>query len=97
MKMRSRLRHWWNLVRGEEPPTAPPVTQPGTTTRRPPAARPVTPIQGTGPDGELKLSVEGEPTAPGSSGKATGSRGFDPYENSGGFSKPRGWDDVPRR
>lgn len=78
MDLGDRLRHWWDRVRGYEPPTAKPVarTQP------------------------LKLSVEGSPTQTTSESKRKsrhGEAGFDPYSSTGGYHKPRTWDDIHRK
>jgi hypothetical protein len=92
----NRLQRWWNRVRGYEPPTARPVKIPEGKQSVPTAARPLDPVAGTDSGETLKLSVEGEPTQDGRKPRP-GEEGFDPYANSAGYNKPRGWDAVTRK
>jgi hypothetical protein len=52
---------------------------------------------GDGQDGTLKLSVESKPQQPAPAKSRVKEAGFDPYASTGGYRKPRGWDDVPRK
>jgi hypothetical protein len=92
----NRLQRWWDRVRGYEPPAARPVSKAKDTRSVPAAASPLSPVDGTDGGESLKLSVEGKPTQGGRK-RRYGGAGFDPYANSGGYNKPRGWDDVPRK
>jgi hypothetical protein len=53
-------------------------------------------VAGTESGESLKLSVAGKPTQ-GGRRPGYGEAGFDPYSNTGGYRKPRGWDDVRRK
>jgi hypothetical protein len=92
----NRLQRWWNRVRGYEPPAARPVNVPEGKRSVPAAARQVTPVAGTEPGESLKLSAEGKPTQDERKPRHGGA-GFDPYSNSAGYNKPRGWDAVKRK
>ena len=63
----------------------------------PVGARPVRAVVGDGQDGTLKLSVESRSQQPAPAKSRVKEAGFDPYESTGGYRKPRGWDDVPRK
>lgn len=95
MELGERLIRWWERVRGrdEEPATAPRIVQP--VVRKPQGARPIHPLNGRWPAGELKLAVDSAPD--GATARRPGKRGFDPYSSDGGYAKPRGWDDVTRK
>lgn len=96
MDLGNRLQRWWDRVRGYEPPAAKPVDAPAPKKALPTATRPVRPVVGTESGESLQLSVEGKPTQGGRK-RGHGKAGFDPYSNTGGYGKPRGWDDVPRK
>ena len=96
MDLGNRLQRWWDRVRGYEPPAARPVDHAARRKAATPAAQPIRPVAGTEPGESLKLSVEGKPTQ-GSRKPGHGGAGFDPYSSTGGYGKPRGWDDVPRK
>jgi len=90
-----RLQRWWDRARGYEQATAKPVSpSPGPV---PVGARPVGEVAGDGEDGTLKLSVESKPQQPAPAKSRVKEAGFDPYASTGGYRKPRGWDDVPRK
>jgi hypothetical protein len=91
-----RLQRWWDRVRGYEPPAAKPVNIPAKKRSAPAAARVLNPVAGTESSESLKLSVEGKSTQ-GARRPRRGEAGFDPYANSGGYNKPRGWDAAPRK
>ena len=96
MDLGNRLQRWWDRVRGYEPPAAKPVDHAVRKKAISSATRPIRAVAGAEPGDSLKLSVEGKPTQ--SRRKAGyGEAGFDPYANSGGYGKPRGWDDVQRK
>jgi hypothetical protein len=90
-----RLQRWWDRVRGYEQATAKSLDQ--SSAAGPVGARPVGTVVGDGQDGTLKLSVESKPQPPGPAKSRVKEAGFDPYESTGGYRKPRGWDDVPRK
>jgi hypothetical protein len=92
----NRLRRWWDHVRGYEPRAAEPVERAARKRAKPSATQPIRPVAGTAAGESLKLSVEGKPTQ-GGRRPGYGEAGFDPYANSGGYGKPRGWDDVQRK
>jgi hypothetical protein len=95
MDLGDRLQRWWDRVRGYEPPAARTVDPPPGNAAKPAAARQISSLAGADAGETLKLSVDGKPaqgTAP-----RRGEAGFDPYANSAGYRKPRGWDNVPRK
>jgi hypothetical protein len=92
----NRLQRWWDRVRGYEPPAARPVSKAEDKRTVPAAASALSPVAGTDGGESLKLSVEGKPTQDGRRSRH-GEAGFDPYANSGGYNKPRGWDVVTRK
>lgn len=95
MDLGDRLQRWWDRVRGYEQATATPLSH--SRGQGPAGARPVGAIMGDGPDGTLKLSVERKPQQPAPAKSRFKDAGFNPYENTGGYRKPRGWDDIPRK
>ena len=95
MDLGDRLQRWWDRVRGYEQPAAKPLNHsPGS---GPVGARPVRTVMGDAPGGSLKLSVESKPRHGGPTRAHVREAGFNPYENTGGFRKPRGWDNVQRK
>lgn len=96
MDLVNRLQRWWDRVRGFEPPAATPVDPPVRKRALSSATRPIHPVADAEPAESLKLSVEGKPTQDGRRARR-GEAGFDPYANSGGYNKPRGWDAVQRK
>jgi hypothetical protein len=92
----NRLQRWWDRVRGYEPPAAKPVDPSARKKALSSATRPIRAVAEAEPGESLKLSVEGKRTQ-GSRKRGYGEAGFDPYSNTGGYGKPRGWDDVPRK
>ena len=94
MDLGNRLQRWWDRVRGYEPPAAKPVRPAAGKDADPAAARTIRPLAETEAGESLKLSV-GE--TPARRPRRRGQSGFDPYANSAGYRKPRGWDDVQRK
>lgn len=95
MDLGDRLQRWWDRVRGYEQPTARPLNS--ASGAGPMGARPVRTLMGNAADGSLKLSVESKPRTDGPTRTHFKDAGFDPYENTGGYRKPRGWDGVQRK
>jgi hypothetical protein len=90
------LRWWDRFTHGEAEQAHDRVAAGRKETRAAPeSARPVGKVP-TGPDGELKLSID-PGNRPISKRKKVGSAGFDPYANDAGYEKPRNWDDVDPR
>lgn len=96
MDLGNRLQRWWDRVRGHEPRAATSVDPPERKIAVPSATGPIRPVAGTEPGESLKLSVEGKPTQD-ERKPHHGEAGFDPYSNSAGYNKPRGWDAVRRK
>ena len=95
MVLGDRLQRWWDRVRGYEQAAAKPLT---TSPRVGPlGARPVRTVMGNAPDGSMKLSVESKRPQDGPTRARVRDAGFNPYENTGGYRKPRGWDGVQRK
>jgi hypothetical protein len=90
-----RLQQWWDRARGYEQATAKPVNP--SPRPVPVSARPVGTVAGDAEDGTLQLSVESKPQAPAPAKSRIKEAGFNPYASTGGYRKPRGWDDVPRK
>jgi hypothetical protein len=97
MDLGKRLQHWWDIVRGYEAPTAQPAKHAAQKTAGPTGARSIHTVNADDPDGPLRFSVEGGPQGKASSGSRRRDAGFDPYESTGRYKKPRGWDDVHRK
>ena len=97
MDLGNRLQRWWDSVRGYEPPTAQPAKPAAQKNAGPTGARPLATVSADSPDGTLKFSVEGGPQGPAPSSSRFQDTGFDPYESTGRYEKPRGWDDVQRK
>ncbi len=95
MDLGDRLQQWWDRVRGCEQPAASP--QSPSSGAGSAGARSVRPVMGQGPSGPLMLSVENKPRPAGPTRARFKEAGFNPYENTGGYRKPRGWDDVQRK
>jgi hypothetical protein len=90
-----RLQRWWDRVRGYEQATA--TARNRALAAGPAGARAVRAVTGNGPDGTLNLAVESKPLAAPPTRARSREAGFNPYESTGAYQKPRGWDDVPRK
>jgi len=90
-----RLQRWWDRIRGYEQTTA--KSRNRALDAGPAGARPVRAVMGDGPDSTLQLAAESKPLAAPPTKARSKAAGFNPYESTGAYQKPRGWDDVPRK